>query len=129
MAHRCEGAGTEGQILIRSGHVTEVEVLKALAQQWGLCYFDNIPQAKLNKDLVANLPIEFLKKHKILPFNGSEDTVSVAVSDPLDLMSFDAVVKMLGVRCKRIICASSGRWERHFIMIQAHLSICSERAI
>jgi general secretion pathway protein E len=53
------------------------------------------------------LPIEFLKKHKILPFNGSEDTVSVAVSDPLDVMTYDAVVKMLGVRCKRVICASS----------------------
>jgi len=59
-----------GRILIRAGHVTEIEVLKALAQQWGLSYSDNIPQKKLNKDLVANLPIEFLKKHKILPFNG-----------------------------------------------------------
>jgi len=96
-----------GRILIRAGHVTEIEVLKALAQQWGLSYSDNIPQKKLNKDLVANLPIEFLKKHKILPFNGAEETVSIAVSDPLDVMAFDAVVKMLGVRCKRIICASS----------------------
>ena len=96
-----------GQILIRAGHVTEVEILKALAQQWWLSYLDNIPQEKLNKDLVKNLPIEFLKKHNILPFNGAEDTVSIAISDPLDVMTFDAVVKMLGVRCKRVICASS----------------------
>ncbi len=96
-----------GQILIRTGHVTEIEVLKALAQQWGLSYLDTIPQEKLNKDLVANLPIEFLKKHKILPFDGLEDTVRIAVSDPLDVMTFDAVVKMLGVNCKRIICSPS----------------------
>jgi len=96
-----------GQILIRAGHITEVEVLKALAQQWGLSYLDNIPQENLNKELVANLPIEFLKKHKILPFVETEGTVSIAVSDPLDVMAFDAAVKMLGVRCKRAICASS----------------------
>jgi len=96
-----------GQILIRAGHVTEVEVLKALAQQWGLSYLDNIPQENLNKELVANLPIEFLKKHKILPFVETEGTVSIAVSDPLDVMAFDAAVKMLGARCKRAICAPS----------------------
>jgi general secretion pathway protein E len=100
-------AGRIGQILIRAGHVTEIEVLKALAQQWGLSYLDTIPQEKLNKNLVANLPIEFLKKHKILPFDGLDGKVSIAVSDPLDVMTFDAVVKMLGVSCKRIICASS----------------------
>lgn len=96
-----------GQILIRAGHVTEVEILKALAQQWWLSYLDNIPQEKLNKDLVANLPIEFLKKHKILPFKGEDETVNIAMSDPLDVMTFDAVVEMLGVHCKRVICASS----------------------
>jgi general secretion pathway protein E len=96
-----------GQILIKAGLVTEIDILKALALQWGFSYVDNIPQEKLNKDLVANLPIEFLKKHKILPFNGEDDTVSIAVSDPLDIMTFDAVVKKLGVRCKKVICASS----------------------
>ena len=96
-----------GQILVRAGHVTEAEVLKALAQQWDLSYLDDIPKKKLNKDLVSNLPIEFLKKHKILPFNGSEDTVSIAVSDPLDVLTFDAAVKMLGVHCKKILCPSS----------------------
>jgi general secretion pathway protein E len=96
-----------GQILIQTGHVTEIEVLKALAQQWGLSYLDNIPQKELNKDLVANLPIEFLKKHKILPFSGMNDTISIAVSDPLDVMTFDAVVKILGAQYKKCICASS----------------------
>lgn len=96
-----------GQILIRAGHITEVEVLKALAQQWELSYLDNVPREKLNKELVANLPIEFLKKHKILPFVEMEGTVSIAVNDPLDVMAFDAAVKMIGARCKRAICASS----------------------
>jgi general secretion pathway protein E len=96
-----------GQILIRAGHITDIDVLEALAQQWGLPYLGNIQQDKLNKELVANLPIEFLKKHKILPFGKKDGTVSIAVSDPLDVMAFDAAVKMLGARCKRAICASS----------------------
>lgn len=96
-----------GQILIRAGHITEIDILKALAQQWGLSYLDNIPQENLNKELVANLPIEFLKKHKVLPFSKEDGTVSIALSDPLDVMAFDTAVKMLGSRCKRAICAPS----------------------
>jgi general secretion pathway protein E len=101
-----------GEILMRAGHVSEAEILKALAQQWWLPYCEGIPQEKLNKDLVADLPIEFLKKHRILPFNGENDTVSIAMSDPLDVMTFDAVAEMLGGRCKRVICSSSVIEER-----------------
>jgi len=96
-----------GQILIRADHIAEIDVLKALAQQWGLSYLDNIPQEQLNKELVANLTIEFLKKHKILPFGKKDGTVSIAVSDPLDVVAFDTAVKILRSRCKRAICASS----------------------
>lgn len=96
-----------GQILINEGYVTEIDVLRALAQQWGLSYLDNIPREKVCKELVTSLPIEFLKKHKILPFGDGDGTVTVALVDPLDVTAFDAVVNSLGKRCRRAICAPS----------------------
>lgn len=96
-----------GQILIEEGHVTEDEVLRALAQQWGFSYLDKIPDEKLDRELVASLPIEFLKKHKILPLRGVDGTLTIAVSDPLDVMAFDSAVNTLGRRYKKAISASS----------------------
>ena len=96
-----------GQILAREGHVTDSEVLKALSRQWDLSYLDKIPQGKLDRDLVTSLPIEFLKRHKILPFGEGNGTVTVAVADPLDVMAFDAVANILGRPCERAVCASS----------------------
>ncbi len=96
-----------GQILVREGHVTDSEVLKALSRQWDLSYLDKIPQGKLDRELVTSLPIEFLKRHKILPFGEGNGTVTVAVADPLDVTAFDAVANILGRPCERAVCASS----------------------
>lgn len=95
-----------GRILVREGYVTDSDVLKALSQQLCLPYIDRIPQERLDRELVARLPIEFLKRHKILPFDEKDGTVTIAVADPLDVMAFDAAVNILGQKCKRAICAS-----------------------
>jgi len=96
-----------GQILVRSGYVTEGEVLEALSRQWGISYLDKIPQEKLDRELITSLPIEFLRKHKMLPCGDGDGAVTIAVADPLDVMAFDAAVNILGQPCKRAICASS----------------------
>jgi len=96
-----------GQILTREGYITDIEVQKALSRQWDFPYLDKIPQDKLDKELVTDLPIEFLKKHKILPLGDGNGAVTIAVADPLDVTAYDAVVNIIGRPCKRIICASS----------------------
>ena len=96
-----------GEILIREGHVAEGQIIEALSRQWEISYLDKIPQEKLNSDLVADLPIEFLKKHKILPFGAENGGVTVAMADLLDVTAFDAIVNILGRPCRRVLCTSS----------------------
>ncbi len=96
-----------GQILTEQNYVTEIEVLKALSKQWDFPYLDKLPQDKFDKKLVTNLPIEFLKKHKILPLGSDNGSITVAVADPLDIMAYDVVVNILGRSCKRVLCQSS----------------------
>lgn len=96
-----------GRILVTQGYVTDEDVLKALAQQWDIAYLDNIPHEKLDRELVASLPIEFLKKHKMLPFSEGDGDVTIAMADPLDVAAFDAAVNILGRKCNRAVCASS----------------------
>lgn len=96
-----------GEILVKGGYLTDGQVTEALSRQWDISYLDKIPQERLDSDLVAGLPIEFLKKHKILPLGEEDGSVTVAMADPLDITAFDAVVHTLGRSCRRAICASS----------------------
>ena len=70
-----------GQILIDLGYVSEIDVLIALSEQYNLPFYDKINQNKYDKELVAGLPIEFLKKHKILPLGSENGNVIVAGVD------------------------------------------------
>jgi general secretion pathway protein E len=96
-----------GSILTESGFVTDTEVMKALSKQWDIPYMDSISQDMFDKRLVANLPIEFLKKHKILPIGGNNGIVTIAVADPLDTTAYDTVTNILDRPCKRAICPAS----------------------
>jgi general secretion pathway protein E len=96
-----------GCILTESGLVTELEVMRALSKQWDIPCLESISQDMFDKNLVSNLPIEFLKKHKILPLGGNNGTVTIATADPLDTTAYDAVTNMLGRPCRRVICLAS----------------------
>lgn len=96
-----------GRILTEQGIVTENEILKALCRQWGFTWLDKIPEDKLDKGLLANLPMEFLRKNRILPLAQSNGSITIAVADPLDTTAFDAVVNILGRPCRRVVCPSS----------------------
>jgi general secretion pathway protein E len=101
-----EGHGGErlGQILVERGLVTQQEVLQAFAEQWGIPYLERIPQEQLTHDLVRDLPFEFLLKHALVPFLDGDETVGVAMADPLDVRAFDAVANAVKRPCARVAC-------------------------
>jgi general secretion pathway protein E len=96
-----------GQILVEAGHVSEFEVSKALAQQWGLPYLDKVPAEGIEKEVLQEMPLEFLKKHGILPFGNGEGVLGIAVTDPFDVMAIDSLINILGCPCTKVLCTRS----------------------
>ncbi len=92
-----------GQILIEMGHVDDHEISKALAEQWGFPYVEEIPAAAIKGDLLQRLPMEFFRKHGILPFHKGPGDLGLAVADPTDIMAIDAVMNTLGQPCDRVL--------------------------
>ncbi len=78
-----------GQILIQQKRITEKELLDALALQLDLEVIESIDDRELRFDLVEQLPIHYLKKHLIFPFQSEDGTLRMAVNDPLDLEVLD----------------------------------------
>ncbi len=96
-----------GEILKESGLVTDADILQALSRQWGIPCIESISQEMLDKTLVENLPIEFLKKHRIIPLRDDNGETMIAVADPFDTTAFDAVANILDLPCRRVICLPS----------------------
>ena len=78
-----------GQILVQQKKITEQELLNALALQLDLEVMESIDDKELRFDLVEQLPIQYLKKHEIFPFESEDGTLRIAVNDPLDLEVLD----------------------------------------
>ena len=93
-----------GRLLIRRGHVSAEDVLRALGTQWRIPYVAQIPQEQLNREIVLGLPFEFLKKHSVLPLVNGDDSITIAMGDPLDVAAFDATANLLARPCARAVC-------------------------
>jgi general secretion pathway protein E len=89
LAAQAENGEKLGQILVQQKKITEGELLEALALQLDLEVLESIDDKELRFDLVEKLPIQYLKKHLIFPFQSEHGTLQMAVNDPLDLEVLD----------------------------------------
>ena len=85
-----------GQVLVKQKKITEHELLNALALQLDLEVMESIDDKELRFDLVEQLPIQYLKKHEIFPFQSEDGTLRIAVNDPLDLEVLDDLRILFG---------------------------------
>ena len=82
-----------GQLLIKKGMATEEDILGALSDRFGVPYQMKIEFHDPDK-LFSSIPLHFLKKNRIVPFNREKNTIYVAVVDVLNIQPFDDL-KML----------------------------------
>jgi type IV pilus assembly protein PilB len=79
-----------GQTLIDLGLVSEENVTRALAKQFGIEYVDLDPKA-IPENVMKLVPEELMKRHKIVPISLNNGKLKLAITDPLDLDTLDLV--------------------------------------
>jgi len=89
LAAQAENGERLGQILVQLKKITEQELLEALALQLNLEVLEIVDDKELRFDLVEQLPIQYLKKHLIFPFQSEDGILRMAVNDPLALEVLD----------------------------------------
>ena len=97
LAAQAENGERLGQILIQQKKITERRLLDALALQLDLEVMESIEDEELRFDLVEKLPIQYLKKHLIFPFQTEDGNLRIAVNDPLDLEVLDDLRILYGL--------------------------------
>jgi general secretion pathway protein E len=75
-------------ILIQQKTFTESDILEALSSEFGIPYWSELPKENLTADYTKQVPIQYLKKHKMAPL-GTEKGLFIAINDPSDFQALD----------------------------------------
>ena len=100
---RSEDGRKLGEILVEKELVSEEDMLRALATQLDLPYYDRLPVNDVDPGLVDHIPIQFCRDNKILPIARDDFNVTVAVSDPLNIFPLDDLRLILSTNLNMIV--------------------------
>lgn len=83
-----------GQLLLERGLVSKLDLARTLAQQVGLPFIEAITEQMANVELLAKVPLKFLRQHLVIPiiYNGRKTIVS---ANPRDLQPLDDLVILM----------------------------------
>jgi type IV pilus assembly protein PilB len=101
-----EKGGTLGQILIDLGFIKQKEILLALSQDL------NIPLINLDKyiidpSVIELIPKEICRYYQILPLSKMGPTITIAVSDPLNIFAIDDIKSLTGFDVRLVLAEGS----------------------
>lgn len=104
-----KGGGHLGVILVKMGLVKEIDLAMALAKQMGLPYAkgDEVLIPATDQKLETLFPVEFAREHAVLPLSRSDNSLRVAMADPLDLITIDSIQQMTRCEVDVIVAARS----------------------
>jgi len=75
------------------------EKTRSLAERYNVPLID-LSTVVLKRDLVQSFPVDFLHRANFIPIEENGDTVKIAISDPSDIATIDAVESYLGKEVK-----------------------------
>ena len=95
-----------GQALINSGVLSENDILKFLEAKLHIPYV-NLEDYTLDPKCLKYISAIDAKRYKIIPLFKIEDTLTVAMADPLDLFAIDKVVETAECSIEPVISSES----------------------
>lgn len=96
-----------GEICVNDGLVTEEEVSRALAEQFGFEFID-LQGFKIDEAILSAFPPDVVYRYHFIPLDQEDEALVIAISDPTDVINLDQL-EMLLDRPLKIKVASKGQ--------------------
>lgn len=77
-----------GQALIRLGYITEDQLIDVLRKQLGIDYID-LSRTRIDSAMSKYIPRDLARRSKIVPVRTVQDTLFLAMADPLNFMAIE----------------------------------------
>jgi general secretion pathway protein E len=126
---KADKGGSIGQILVDQNVLSETQLLEALKTQYDLPFWPRLPFDHAGAEFTSSVPIQFLKKYNIVPFecrkpvtavdcglalpdadNANEELFPpgfvVALKDPANFQALDDLIRILDLEDYRIVLST-----------------------
>jgi general secretion pathway protein E/type IV pilus assembly protein PilB len=94
----------EHQILIEKGLANESDVLKMLADDFGIPIVE-LENAKVEKDALEAMPSRIVHKRNLMPLKRENGSLTVATGDPQDVYTLDELQMLTGLRIRPVLAS------------------------
>ena len=101
-AKALETGKTAVDILVQDGVLTEEEVLGLLAGQFGMELI-SLRGVNLSPDVRDMVPTDVARRYRVIPVYMNDDTLTVALSDPLDFDALDSLRYILKCNVEGVV--------------------------
>lgn len=91
-----------GEALIQLNFVNEEDILKAISHQLNIPYLE-VGNMLFDPEVVGILPENFCKRNKVIPLFLVDDTLTVALADPLNIYLIDDIASMTGKKVNVVV--------------------------
>lgn len=81
-------------VLVEQGVISKMEVLKTVAMQLGMDVI-TLADHEIPQEVIQQVPAALARRYKVVPVFDSENTLSVAFSDPLNIETLDSLRYLL----------------------------------
>lgn len=98
--------GNFSEIFVKLGLVTEEQVVIGLAKQLGIPHM-KLTNYKLDPEIMEIVPEKIIRRNKVVPLSKSGKTLTVATSNPLDVLVIDDLKATTGCHIETIVCTPS----------------------
>mgnify|MGYP000318296539 CR=1 FL=1 len=98
--------GTFSDIFVKLGVVTEEQLVMGLAKQLGIPHM-KLTNYRLDPEVMEIVPERIIRKNKVVPLSKSGNTLTVATSNPLDVLMIDDLKATTGCNIQTIVCTPS----------------------
>lgn len=104
-----------GRVLVEMGVVTERQLARAVAQQWGLPYTE-LAEDSVSPEAARLIPAYLAQRHGIIAVDRKHDRLVVAMPDPSNVVAIDDIRLLTGLDVEIIIASAEdvGRLQSKF---------------
>lgn len=98
--------GNLGHILIKKGFVTEEQILEFLSRCINIP-FVSLKDYIIDSEVTKLVPISLAQKYRFIPLFKIEDTLTIAMADPIDIFTVDELKAALKCRIQPVLASAT----------------------
>ena len=95
-----------GQTLVSEGLVSEEQLAKALAEQYGLPY-EPLTEFRVDPQFYESISVKLMQRHPFVPIGERAGVLTIAIADPHNVLGFDELELLIGKPLERVVSSRS----------------------